>query len=215
MLRQIKFTSYLNPELIPYLSSQVIFRFEHQTMDCIAWLKDVRYAFKLSNSCCQMGTDHSQWKCVAYFLSPGLQKESFECVTAGLKGHSEVSVALTSPTWALPRPRVQLSTARALLQECWAPAQPCSCLAMDCWSRMEPLSWFPGLTLAPTGHLNPWDEPSPTLPAVWSQPSGSRWPTAYPRGTVSRTLLLAWATGSFIAWGCSWWRGFLSEMICK
>lgn len=150
-------------------------------MDCIAWLKDVHYAFKLSNSCYQMGTGHSQWKCVACFLSPGLQKESFECATAGLKGHSEVSVALTSPTWALPRPRVQLGTARALLQECWAPARPCPRLAVDCWSRTEPLSWFPGLTLAA---LVPSARGvSPALPALWSQPSGSRRPAASPRGT--------------------------------
>lgn len=184
-------------------------------MDCIAWLNDVHYAFKLSNSCYQMGTDHSQWKCVAYFLSPGLQKESFECVTAGLKGHLEVSVALTSPTWVLLKPLVQLGTARALLQECWAPAQPCPCLAMDCWSRTEPLSWFPGLTLAPTGHLNPWDERCPASCGIPADPLGSRWSAPSPRGTASRTLLLAWTTGSFIAWGRSWWRGFFSEMICK
>jgi len=96
----MKFTSSFNPELIPQLSSQVIFSFEHQTMDCIAWIKDARSAFNLSIPCYQTGTDHSQWKCVAPFLSPGPQKESFGCVIAGVKGlelpgprgHSEVSV---------------------------------------------------------------------------------------------------------------------------
>lgn len=63
-----------------------------------------------------MGTDHSQWTCMAYFPSPGLQKEHFGCAIAGIKGlellrplgHSEVSMAPTSPTWVLPTHPLQV-----------------------------------------------------------------------------------------------------------
>lgn len=159
-----------------------------------------------------MGTDHSQWTCMAYFPSPGPQKERFGCAIAGIKGlelsrplgHSEVSMAPTSPTWVLPTPPLQVL--------CFSSAVPLPAHGPLIQTTTTQLISLLDLSSALAPCTMGWVLPCQLCDP---RPSGGSWPTRSMIGKVKWPLLLAWTTGSCTAGGHSWWRDFLLEMTCK
>lgn len=167
----------------------------------------------------QMGTDHSQWKCVAYFLSPELQKESFGGSYSWGKRAGAIRALRTlrglngsdQPHLGPPQPK------------CCGSAQPWALspglpvlLGLCCRSAGLQLICAPAcpghglLIQTPATQLISWPDLGSTfLPCTmgWTLscqrccpcPLGSNWPACSTVGTLKWFLLLAWTTATYAA----------------